>query len=128
MTGERRAPLLSTMTAALARQEGIPGDAIHVLASDSTWEDGEAVAATASREHTRSIVVVTSWYHARRALCVMRRQLPTSGVRLYHDTVRNWTYDQDSWWWHPAGWFRVARETLAFGYYWIRYDLPPWEC
>jgi DUF218 domain len=112
----------------LARRESVPADAIRVLPSNSTWEDGGAAAALAARRDVRSVLVVTSWYHSRRALCVMQHRFAGTGIALYHDTVPNWQYGADSWWQHLGGWYRVAREVVAFAWYWVHHDLSPWEC
>jgi uncharacterized SAM-binding protein YcdF (DUF218 family) len=128
ITGGGHATSPAALSVALARRAGVPADAIHVLTSTNTWEDGGVAAARAAEAHARSVLLVTNWYHSRRALCVMRRQFSGSGVSLHLDTVPNARYDAGSWWRHAGGWFRVSRELAAFGWYWIRYGLPPWEC
>lgn len=111
-----------------ARREGVPADAIQVLLSTSTWEDGGAAAALAARRDVHSVLVVTSWYHSRRALCVMQRRFAGSRVALYHDEVGSWQYGTASWWQYLVGWYRVAREVAALGWYWMHHDLNPWSC
>lgn len=128
ITGDGSGASNPAKSVALARRAGVPDDAIRVLLSSNTWEDGGAAAALAARRDVHSVLVVTSWYHSRRALCVMQQRFAGSGVALYHDTVRNRQYGADSWWLHLGGWYRVARELAAFGWYWIYHDLTPWKC
>jgi uncharacterized SAM-binding protein YcdF (DUF218 family) len=128
ITGDPSFVRSASLSVDLARREGVPADAIRVLPSDSTWEDGGAAAALAARQGVRSVLFVTSWYHSRRALCVMKQRFSSSGVALYHDTVPNRPDEAASWWQHRRGWYRVAHEVAAFTWYWIRYGLAPWEC
>jgi hypothetical protein len=58
----------------------------------------------------------------------MQQRFAGSGVALYHDSAPNWRYGADSWWQYAGGWYRVAREIAAFGWYWVHHDLPPWDC
>ena len=128
ITGARNRGSTASMSVDLARRAGVPADAIAVLSSGNTWEDASVVVAGATREHVRSILLVTSWYHSRRALCVVRQRFSGSTVAVFHDTVPNAQYDQDSWWRYSGGWFRVAREAAAFLWYWAYHGLAPWDC
>lgn len=128
ITGEGSGAGNPARSAELARRQGVPADAIRVLLSNSTWEDGGAASALAAQRGVQSLLFVTSWYHSRRALCVMERRFAGSGVALYHDEVGNWRYGGYAWWQYLVGWYRVAREIAAFGWYWIHHDLSPWDC
>lgn len=112
----------------LAREQGVPDEAVDVLASTNTWEDGVVTAAAANKENARRLMVVTSWYHSRRAMCVLAEKLKGSGVRVSADAAPSWRYDQSRWWQFAGGWYHVVRETAAFAYYWLRYGLSPWHC
>ncbi len=112
----------------LARKMGVPAGVVGALQSNSTWEDAGVAAALASRENLHRLLVVTSWYHGRRALCVMKRRLQGSGVVVYYDAAPSWRYDQRRWWQYPGGWYWVTRETVASVYYWLRYGVAPWGC
>ena len=61
-------------------------------------------------------------------MCVMKQRFAGSGVVLYHDSVPNSEYNEDSWWEYSGGWFRVAREIAALGWYSVRHGLSPWSC
>jgi uncharacterized SAM-binding protein YcdF (DUF218 family) len=128
ITGDGSGTSNPAKSAALARRQGVPADAIRVLLSTSTWEDGGAAAALAARREVHSVLVVTSWYHGRRALCVMQRRFAGSDVALYHDAVGNWQDGARSWWQYVIGCYRVTREVAALGWYWVHHDLSPWSC
>jgi len=128
LTGENHGVSLTASSVKLAREAGIPAGAIRVLTSANTWEDGQVAATLAKHEHLRSLLLVTSWYHSRRAICVMERQLGGTSVTLYYDSVPNPGYGADDWWQDPAGWVHVAREMLALAMYRLWYGTAVWNC
>lgn len=108
----------------------VPSEAIHLLTTRSTWEDGREIAALARKRHVQSIVVVTDWFHSRRALCVIRHHLRGSGVTVYYkpnpivpmpDTFE--TVWQDN---HLRA--LVFSELKKLIYYGVHYGLPLWRC
>jgi len=115
----------------LARQfalaDGVPEDAIHLLATTSTWEDGLEIAKLAGNRQIRSILVVTSWYHSRRGLSVIRHHLGRSRVVVYFSASDNLSCGPENWWQKEAGLVAVVNELIKFGYYWWRYGLFPWH-
>ncbi|MCL5994968.1 MAG: YdcF family protein [Chloroflexi bacterium] len=116
----------------LARQAaidmGVPPDAIHLLPSTSTWEDAQQIAALARQRGIHSILLVTSWYHGRRGLCVMRRHLDGTGIRVTFQAASNVTFGPDNWWRNEEGFMDVVNEYIKFGFYWLHYGLAPWQC
>ncbi|NTU80707.1 MAG: YdcF family protein [Chloroflexales bacterium] len=112
----------------IAWQNGIADDVITLLPSTSTWEDSQQIAAQARARGARSLVVVTSWFHGRRALCLIRHALESQPVQLYYVPAQGLPYDDSRWWRELNGWRSVAREMVAIGYYWQRYQLSPWAC
>lgn len=113
--------------ARLAIEHGVPAEAIHLLSTTSTWEDGQEISAFAKQRQVDSILVVTSWYHSRRALCVIQQQLVGSGVSIYYDPPAL-RYGSGNWWQYKDGWTAVCGELVRIGFYWWRYGLAPWRC
>jgi uncharacterized SAM-binding protein YcdF (DUF218 family) len=107
----------------------IPHEAVHLLTTSSTWEDGEETAALARQRGVRSILVVTDWYHSRRALCVIRHHLKGSGVDIYY-AQRGKPYPHLETWWKKgnSNYGLVELELKKLAYYFVRYGLPLWEC
>ena len=66
-----------------ALAQGVPDNAIRLLPTTSTWEDGQKIAGLVRKEHIHSIIVVTDWYHSRRALCVIQKKLTGTTVRVF---------------------------------------------
>ena len=112
----------------VAFTKGIPYERQLLLPSTSTWEDAEQIRDAAEREKLRSMLVVTSWYHSRRAVCVIRHQLAGLDVSINYAPATSVLPTSAHWWKRPLGWWRNSREVLAFAYYGVRYGLPPWSC
>ena len=132
-TGNRPIPALTSFTDGqfardFALAQGVPDKAIRLLPTTSTWEDGREIAALARAEGVRSIIIVTDWYHSRRALCVIRKGLAGSDVKVFFRSPPMLTYGPDNWWQHEDGLVAVTNELIKTGFYWWRYGLSPWRC
>jgi uncharacterized SAM-binding protein YcdF (DUF218 family) len=113
---------------ALLVKQRLPPQAIRYLASDSTWEDTRVVADLARRRHLRHILIVTSWYHSRRAMCVVNRQLAGSGIEVSYDAPPGQAGGPDDWWKYAPSRRHVLRELVKLPYYWLRYSVTFWNC
>ncbi|NJN66459.1 MAG: YdcF family protein [Chloroflexaceae bacterium] len=107
----------------------IPDEVVHPLVTTSTWEDGREVAAFARQRGVRSILVVTDWYHSRRALCVIRHHLKGSGVSVSYAEAGKPYPNLETWWKKGnPNYGLVDLELKKLAYYFVRYGLPLWEC
>jgi len=113
--------------AQIAIQHGVPAEAIRVPVTHSTWEDGQAIAELAKEQKVQSILVVTDWYHSRRALSMIRKQLAGSGIHIYYDSPPAALYSPDNWWRYGEGRRTVLGELAKIGLYWVRYGVTPWQ-
>ncbi len=119
-----------------AIEQGIPAGDIFLLKSTSTWEDAQAIVAMVEQRNIKRLIVVTSWYHSRRALCVVRHHLVENtvgkedgrSVELRFSPAPTSVYTPESWWKHEHGLISVVNELIKGGYYWWSYELAPWEC
>lgn len=112
----------------IANQRKVPPEDAFVLASNSTWQDAEKTLAFAQQRGITSITVVTSWYHSRRTTCVFKRQFTGSNIALSFQSAKLYPAPLQNWWRTLRGWRAVTREFAAIVYYWLRYDLAPWNC
>lgn len=112
----------------VAADNGVPAPMVHLLTSTSTWEDAQAIAALASQQKVRSLLIVTHWTHSRRALCVIEYQLAGAGIQVYYDPPPTPYYTPDNWWQTPMGFRNGLVELAKIGFYWVRYGLAPWRC
>ncbi len=112
----------------IATTYGVPMVNLHLLTSTSTWEDAEAITTQALSEQSHSLLIVTDWYHSRRALCVINQQLAGTGIHVVYDLPPERDFRPDNWWRTSLGIRNVFSEVLKFGFYWLRYGLAPWRC
>jgi uncharacterized SAM-binding protein YcdF (DUF218 family) len=103
---------------------GIQNDRIIRLPQSvtSTYDEAVALREYALRSGLRSVVVVTSPYHSRRALWTFRRVLEPAGVLVGIDPVfpAYQSLSFQTWWLQPKGWQNVALEYLKLAYYFAR--------
>jgi UDP-N-acetylmuramyl pentapeptide phosphotransferase/UDP-N-acetylglucosamine-1-phosphate transferase/uncharacterized SAM-binding protein YcdF (DUF218 family) len=132
-TGDAPPPMLTTFTDAhwaqeLAEEQGVPANAIRRLRTTSTWEDGQEIALAVRQAGINRLLVVTDWYHARRALGILRRELANDDVQVLFSPPPALTYGPNDWWRQEDGLVAVVNEYIKTGFYWWRYGLAPWGC
>lgn len=89
----------------------------------STHDEALALRQFLRSHPLRSVLIVTSGYHSRRALWVFRRVLADSDVRVDVEPVPPGFQSPlpDRWWWSRRGWLSVGLEYVKLGYYVFRY-------
>jgi uncharacterized SAM-binding protein YcdF (DUF218 family) len=132
-TGDVPIPTMTSFTdGQFARQfaigQNVPAGAIHLLETTSTWEDGQQIAAAVRQRGLHRLLIVTNWYHSRRALCVIQGQLTDMDVYVFYSSPPAFTYTPDDWWRRESGLVAVVNELIKFGFYWWHYGLAPWGC
>jgi uncharacterized SAM-binding protein YcdF (DUF218 family) len=122
---ERRNPYFVERAAEELRRAGVPAERIEILPRIVTGTHDEAVLLReyAGARGVRSLCVVTSAYHSRRALWTLRRAFEGSGVEvgLSAAPAGGLTPAPATWWLSALGWQMVAGEYLKFTYYWLHY-------
>ena len=80
-------------------ERGVPKDKIVRLAHDAnnTREEAEALRKLAAQRKWRSVIVVTSNYHTRRARYIFRKVFP-QGIEVRIASARNGDFDPQRWW------------------------------
>ncbi|HET8781117.1 MAG TPA: ElyC/SanA/YdcF family protein, partial [Pyrinomonadaceae bacterium] len=74
----------------------------------------------AEEERFRSVLIVTSSYHSRRALRTMEQVFAGNGIAIGLETSS--TPPAAFWWVRPQGWRTVGSEFLKTVYYWLNYE------
>lgn len=122
---EERNPLFVERAAAELRRQGVPAEKIEVLPGvvSSTYDEAVRLREYAGLKNFRSVLVVTSAYHSRRALWTVRRVFGGSGVEVGLDAVEPGQQSPRpaTWWLHGLGWRMVPGEYLKLIYYRIKY-------
>lgn len=104
---------------------GVPEDKVDALPQvvTSTYEEAVLLRQYAYAHGIRSILIVTSAYHSRRAFWTLHKVFNGSGVELgiASPPTGLQTPLPATWWLHLTGWQMVAGEYVKIGYYHIRY-------
>jgi uncharacterized SAM-binding protein YcdF (DUF218 family) len=89
----------------------------------STYEEAQVVKDYAQQRGLRSILIVTSAYHSRRALWVFSRVFRDTGIRVGLISVQpgEETPPAATWWLSVRGWRLVPTEYVKMVYYLINY-------
>jgi uncharacterized SAM-binding protein YcdF (DUF218 family) len=126
-SAEQRNPFFFEREAEELRRAGVPEAHIEALPEPvaSTYDEAVRLRAYAAERGLRSVLVVTSAYHSRRARWTMRRVFRESGVRVSVAPVAAGGATQmpanANWWLSSRGWRSVAPEYPKLIYYWLRY-------
>jgi uncharacterized SAM-binding protein YcdF (DUF218 family) len=106
-------PRLFELNRSIAEQLGVPGDAIRVLErpAGSTFSEAQVVLADAARHGYRSLLIVTSQYHTRRAARIYRH-LAGGRVTILVRGARDDEFQPDAWWRDRPSTRRVVIEFL----------------
>ena len=104
---------------------GVPADKIKIVpgVASNTQSEAGLIKDYAVAEKLRSILVVTSGYHSRRALRSLRHSFDDTGIAVGLEPAPNGsaTSSQAWWWLKPEGWRNVAGEYVKLVYYWLKY-------
>ena len=118
-------PLFVERAARELRSAGVAPESIEVVERTvgSTHEEALALREHARSRGRRSVLVVTSAYHSRRALWTLRRVFEGSGVEVGLVAVEPGEQSPRPavWWLYPLGWKMVPGEYLKFLYYVLHY-------
>jgi len=122
---EERNPFAYEFARRILQSNGVPAERIEVLMQvngtyGGTYGELELVRGYASQQQLRSLLVVTSAYHSRRAFWTASNLFKGTGVVLGLELVSP-TPSPWIWWLIPDGWRVVAGEYLKMLYYWPRF-------
>jgi uncharacterized SAM-binding protein YcdF (DUF218 family) len=122
---EQRNPFFVERAAKELNNAGVPAEKIEVLPGvvSSTYEEALNLRSYAESRGLRSVLVVTSAYHSRRALWTLRRVFEGSNVEVGVDAppAGDDSPAAATWWMTARGWQMVAGEYPKMIYYRLRY-------
>jgi uncharacterized SAM-binding protein YcdF (DUF218 family) len=123
---EQRNPFFYERAGEELRRAGVPAEKIELVPGlvTSTHDEAVALKAYAAARGWRSLLVVTSEYHARRSLWTFRRVFAGSGIAvgLAPAGPGEGTPSGAFWWLRPRGWRLVAGEYVKLVYYRWQYS------
>lgn len=122
---EQRNPLFVERAAGELRRAGVPREKIEIVWRPvaSTYEEAVRVREHAAERGLRSLLVVTSAYHSRRALWTFARVFRGAGVGVELEAVAPGEQSPGpaAWWLSGLGWRMVAGEYFKLVYYRLSY-------
>jgi len=106
-------------------KQGVPAEKIRVVPglASSTHDEAVLVKDYATAQGVRSLLVVTSAYHSRRALRSLRQTFAGTETTIGLDPVPpgSQTPSPAFWWLRLEGWRGVGGEYVKLIYYWLKY-------
>lgn len=122
---EQRNPLFVERSESELLAHGVPRSAITVIPQivSNTYSEAELLRRYAEENHLRTLLIVTSSYHSRRALGAFRQSFAGSDCEVGIDPVPPDLegFSTKTWWLRAKGWRMVAMEYPKLVYYWWRY-------
>lgn len=115
------------ITGLIVDRGGVSSQQFHFLPTTDTWSDGQAIAARIKAHQIRSVLIVTNWWHSRRALCATKQQLQGYNIEIAFQPAPSLAGPED-WWLDGATRSRVLHELGGLVGYGLRYGMNPWGC
>lgn len=123
---EQRNPRFVELARKSLIEQGVAADAIEILPStvEGTIDEARIFSEKAKAENLKSVLLVTSAYHTRRALWTFTKvsaagNNPEIGIASPRTGIQ--TPTPVFWWLQASGWRMVAGEYVKSAYYWAFY-------
>ena len=120
-SAEQRNPYFHEIAVRELTRLGVPSQNVEVVRPPvaSTWDEAQLISEYSKTHNLRSILIVTSGYHSRRALRTFRTLFETTQTQVGIDPVETGiqTPSPSVWWLYPRGWQLVFVEYLKLIYY-----------
>lgn len=104
---------------------GVPAESIRIVPGipETTRDEALVIKDYAVSERFRSVLIVTSSYHSRRALRTLRHAVWGTGITVGVEPAPGSSSLRSALWWlRPEGWRTVGVEFVKLVYYWFKYD------
>ena len=102
---------------------GVPAERVEVIPQPvtNTYDEAEAIRDYAVAHGLRSLLIVTSAYHSRRALWTLNRVFAGTGIEISLQSIEagEQTPPPLTWWLHFRGWRMIVGEYVKNVYYWF---------
>ncbi|MFN2454912.1 MAG: YdcF family protein [Pyrinomonadaceae bacterium] len=125
LDAQQRNPIFVERAAAELQRRGVPAQSIEIIPQpiSSTYEEAVQLRRYAETHKARSLLLITSAYHSRRALWTLRHVFQGTDTEIGVDPVATGlqTPAPASWWGHKSGWRWIPGEYLKLLYYRARY-------
>ena len=121
-SAQQRNPYFFERAADELVKNGVPEENIRIVpgVAETTREEAQVIKDYAAIEGFRSVLVVTSSYHSRRALRTLNQAFAGTGTTVGLSVSS--TAPSAGWWLRPEGWRTVGVEFVKLVYYWFKYE------
>lgn len=100
---------------------GVPAERVEIISQPvtNTYQEAEVLREYALEHQLRSLLVITSAYHSRRALWTLNRVFAGTRIEISVQSVEGGeqTPAPLTWWLHPRGWQMLVEEYVKNAYY-----------
>ena len=126
-SAEQRNPAFVELAKSELIKQGVPAENIETLQPtvDGTFDEAKVLAATVNEKNLKSVLLVTSTYHTRRAFWisekVLRENNSETEIGIVSPEAGVKTPSPENWWLSPNGWSSVGGEYLKMIVYWLFY-------
>jgi uncharacterized SAM-binding protein YcdF (DUF218 family) len=107
------------------KKQGVPAANIIVLEGDlpvtSTFDEAVALRNYVQTHNIRSVILVTSEFHTRRARWILEQELQGVPVSLEVAGAPHSRFDVSNWWQHEDGLIYLNNEYIKLFFYWFKY-------
>lgn len=124
---EQRNPYFVELARSELIRQGVPENAIEILPTvvAGTNDEANLIVKVSTEKKLKSLLLVTSAFHTRRALRTFERAFAKENLRveigIEYASAGTQTPKPSSWWLSPIGWETVASEYVKTFYYWLFY-------
>ncbi len=110
------------VSARALQRHGVPRSAIQILRQGtSTYEEAVALREYARTHALRSVIIVTSEFHTRRARWIFQKVVGRGGIRIQVAALPDADYSAATWWKNEEGLIAFNNEWVKLFYYLVRY-------
>lgn len=123
-TAQQRNPFFVERAREELIKAGVSAEKIQVVPgiAAGTYDEALIIRDFVVSEKLRTVLVVTSAYHSRRALRTLRQTFAETGAVVALEFATPATPQSVFWWLRPEGWRTVGSEYVKLIYYWFKYD------
>lgn len=108
----------------IALEQGVPADRIITDdESEGTYQHARAVQAIARQKGWRSLILVTSPYHSRRAAWIFKKVLADDKIKVISRPAEPAWFQAEGWWRHDYSALEVRWEYKKLLFYYFYYGL-----
>lgn len=126
-SAEQKNPAFAELAKNELIKQGVAAENIEILQPkvDGTFDEAKVLAESVKSKNLKSVLLVTSAYHTRRAFWISEKVLRENNLETEIGIVSSKTGNQISkpnvWWLSPNGWSSVGGEYLKMIVYWLFY-------